>query len=224
LDRPEIEPTNVDWPCPRCSTPVVLRYDDEMLRVLCPECPGFFQGEARNRREHRENPRGTISVLPIPAAGVKGRTPLAVLEASFQWITHQTLLWSRGMCPECMGEADLDVQVCPDHRPGDGLCETCGSFYAGLVDVTCETCGDGISGLLAFAAWRHPTVLTCFADNQFVLGYPDGATARAALDFSESIRSVDPIDYEVEWSFDDEAVVVRIDDTATVVSAERVTP
>lgn len=221
LDRPEMEPTRVDWPCPRCGAAVELRYGDGMLRVLCTECPGFFQGEAQTRRERRENPLGTITVLPVPAAGVKGRTPMEVLDASVGWLTHHIRMWLSGMCPECTGPITPEITVCPSHATGDDLCQACNNHYVGIVDATCETCGDGITSLLAGAAWRHPTVLAFFADHGYDLTQPDAKSYRVAKIFEETVRSREPLDFELRWTLDDEVLTVRLDDDLDFIEVTR---
>lgn len=221
LDRPEVSPARVDWPCPRCGADVELRFDDEMLRLLCTECPGFFRGEAQSRRERRENPHGTISILPIPPAGVKDRSPEEALVAGIQWITHRARMFRAGMCPECSGAVDTQMAVCAEHEPEDGLCGTCGNRHAGLVDMTCETCGEGMSGLLAAATWTDPTVLSFFDDHGYDLGNLDKDAVRVAPTFEETVRSVEPLDYEMRWTLDGETLAVRIDDDLEVIDTTR---
>lgn len=221
LDRPEVGPTRLDWPCPRCGADVELRYDDEMLRVLCTACPGLFEGEAQTRRERRENPRGTISILPIPPAGLEGRTPEELLAAAFQWISHQAAMMSAGMCSECSGRVDADVHVCPDHDPGDGLCEACGSRYAAIADLTCEICGDGITALMGAMVWKHPTVRSFFADHGYSLTTSDPPSVRASVTYDEVVHAIDPLDYELRWTFGDDALRVRVDGDLDVTEIER---
>lgn len=221
LDRPKVGPTRLDWPCPRCDADVELRYDDEMLRVLCTACPGLFEGEAQTRRERRENPRGTISILPIPPAGVEGRTPEELLAAAFQWISHRASMMSAGMCSECSGRVDVDVHVCPDHDPGDGLCEACGSRYAAIADLACEICGHGITALMGAMAWKHPGVRVFYADHGYSLVTADPPSVRASVTYDEIVHSIDPLDYELQWAFGDETLRVRLDGDLEVTEIER---
>lgn len=217
LDRPEVGPTRVDWPCPWCGADVELRHDDEMLRVLCPECPGTFRGEAQSRRERRENPPGTISVLPIPPAGVKGRPPRELLNAAFTWIWNRDTMASSGMCPECSGPISVELHVCEEHDPGDGLCEACGSRFAAIADMTCETCGDGLTALMGAAAWADARVRTFFQHHGYDLNTADPETVRASVDYEETVHAFEPADIEFRWTFDDETLAVHLDDDLDVI-------
>jgi hypothetical protein len=221
LDRPAVEPTRVDWPCPRCGADVTLRYDDEMLRVLCTACPGFFQGEAQSKRERRENPTGTISVLPIPPAGIEGRGPRELLAAAFVWLWYRDTMAASGMCPECSGDIDVEVLVCPDHEPGEGLCDACGSRFGAIADMTCEVCGDGLTSLMGATALADPRVLQYFFDHGFDLTTADPAAVRATVSYDEVVLDGDPPGYEFRWTFDGETLAVRLADALDVVHFER---
>lgn len=221
LDRPEVEPTRVDRPCPRCGADVLLRYDDEVLRVLCTECPGLFEGEVETPRERRENPPGTLSVLPLPPAGVKNRTPEEILEVALQWLVGRTGTRVRGLCPDCSGSVVTEIRTCPDHRADEGLCPTCGSRYAAIVIATCEVCGEGSSSVLSTATWGHPDVNAFFRDHGHDSLWPDFETLSVVGLFDETVRSREPLDYEMRWTLDGESMRVRVNGDLEVLEVER---
>ncbi|NIW32349.1 MAG: hypothetical protein GWN07_05365, partial [Actinobacteria bacterium] len=98
LDRPDVGPAEVDWPCPRCGADLELGSSGDVIRVLCNECPGLFRGGSLGRRPRREHPGGTVSILPIPPVGFENRSPTEVLEAAVRWILHRATMQSDGVC------------------------------------------------------------------------------------------------------------------------------
>ena len=221
LGAPTVDPTPVGWPCPHCGADVELRYEDEMLRVLCTECPGTFHGEVSTERERRENPRGTLSVLPIPPAGVEGRSPAAILQAAFKWIWHRGTMAASGLCPECSGAVVTDVLLCPDHDAEAGPCEVCGNRVEAIADVTCETCGHGMTTLLSVFVGNYPPVLAYFHDHGFDLADPDPTGVDVLTGYEEVVHARDPLDYELRWTFEGETLAVRVDADLDVVDVTR---
>ncbi len=221
LGNPDVDREPVDRPCPRCGAAVELRYEDEALRVLCTSCPGFFEGETDTEREHRENPPGTISVLPLPASGVEGRTPTEILDAAATWMIRRTEFHTAGMCPTCAGEVETITLACPDHDATDGLCATCGRGIAGLADVTCPTCGDGMTSALTIMAVGDVAVRSFFADHGRDLVSPEYETALLLATPEETVRATDPLEYEIAWSLGGETLTVTLDDGPAVVEVTR---
>lgn len=221
LGEPSVERSPVDRPCPRCGEPVELRYGNESLRVLCTACPGFFEGETDSARENRENPPGTISVLPLPASGVTDRTPAEILDAAATWMIRRNEFYAAGMCPTCAGDVQTALVVCPDHDPTDGLCGTCDRAIACLADLTCPTCGDGVTSAVSILAVGDPTLRSFFADHGYDLVAPGYEAAIGLATPEESLRETDPLDYELAWTLDGETLRIRMNEEPAVVEAER---
>jgi hypothetical protein len=100
-------------PCVRCGATLDAYYEDERLRIACPEC-GHGHGE-----------------YPFPPGGLHDRTDAEVLAAFDQRVRHLHCLAKDGVCPECNGRVETAIE-----RGGD--CCLGASLHA---EHVCQQCG-----------------------------------------------------------------------------------
>ena len=118
-----IERTTVDRQCPYCAAEVELVAVDDDHRVRCTNCEGLFRGTTSSVRTEIPHPESAITIVPLPTAGLRGRTPEEILDTGVSWSIQRALSFARGTCPECAGIVTTEAEVCPDHD--EGICESC---------------------------------------------------------------------------------------------------
>ncbi len=211
---PRVERTTVDRPCPYCDAKVELVAVDDDLRVCCTNCDGVFGGTTTSVRTKTPHPESTITIVPLPTAGLRDRSPEEILDAGVSWSIQRALSFAKGICPECSGIVSTDVEVCPAHE--EGICGRCERRIAGRVDFHCHTCQNGMVTNLTIIALLDPTVLGFFHRHGYDLLQPSFEDGGALISCSETVHSVDPLRYEATWSFDGEELTIRIDDALDV--------
>jgi len=214
-EHPSFDPVTLEESCPYCDAAVELHHDADQLRVLCSSCSGTFEGERETLSGARDphgtpNPPGTLSTFAFPPAGLRDRDPDTVLEAALSRLVSRSRDASAGVCPDCAGPVDRTAAICPDHDP-EGICEACGSRFAGLVTMNCETCRNTHAGVLALVGLSDPRIVSFFADHGIDPLDPSWAFATAFLGVEERVRGTDPLDYEAAWTLGDETLRVRFD-------------
>ena len=88
---PELEPFAVEGACIDCGAGLEAFYEDERLRVVCPDCG----------RGHAD--------WPFPPGGLENRTPEEVANAFNQRVRHLLCLSADGVCPDCNGRMETTV-------------------------------------------------------------------------------------------------------------------
>jgi hypothetical protein len=82
-EDPVVERAPTDRPCPFCSAPIEVSYQQERVEMCCPDCPGVLRHE--NAGEQFDADPGSFSHLEnmsLPPTGPYGRTPTEVLQAA----------------------------------------------------------------------------------------------------------------------------------------------
>jgi hypothetical protein len=137
IGDPSIESTPVEATCDRCGSTVELSYEDGTTWARCSRCEGYWPQRG-----------GEIFGFSLPPAGLRGRTPDEILDATIVYSIHRFETMTDGICPECGGSVDTSLAVCADHDADDGICDECNSHFVGIITSVCRSCK---------FAWRCPS-------------------------------------------------------------------
>ncbi len=196
-------PVVVDETCYRCDSPIAVSYDDDRLYTRCTECDGAVDADG-----------GAITALPMPPAGLAGRTPEGLVRSTCISYFAELGMLRADVCPVCAGRIDLDLEVCTEHAvPEDGLCSTCRTEPGTIGEAVCRTCRLYRVFVPMFAAHSHPAI----AETLAARGYNPAAPGYREL--CEMLRwpvepSADSVAYTVPTP--DGERTVRIDGTLLV--------
>jgi hypothetical protein len=204
----------LDERCPLCGAGVVVKYEDQWLRVRCTECYGLFGDQA---------PAGTLFLTNYPAAGLTARDSEHALAAGLYRCALDITYLMYGICRECAGTISSSVTVCDVHDIKNGQpCDTCGTPFPVWADMTCDTCG--FAKRLPVEMFATGLVLATELTSNPELDI-DSPTVDEAIDLLqncvETDLSTDPI--RVRLSIDIETTVfsLTLDDEMNVVEFDR---
>lgn len=210
-DRPELERTAIDQSCGYCGAPVEIAWRAGSVEVYCTDCPGTFGRRGGN--EELAGGGGYIGRMPLPPAGLEGRTPEAVHRAAGVWGTLELVAMGAGICPRCSAALAESASACPDHDASAGLCETCDGIHVAHYSVRCTNCifeggGDFVIKLLATTPLLN--FLLDHGHNPF--DPADPATLHQVLaDYDEAVDATDPLQATFSFSLDGERLDVTVD-------------
>lgn len=207
-DDPTVESAPVDAACGRCGGRVEVTYEAGTTWARCGECEGYWPRRG-----------GEIFGFSLPPAGLRGRDPDEVFDATIAYSVHRFEAMSRGVCPECGSAVDAALSVCADHD-GGGVCDACDSYFAGVVVSVCDACT---------FAWRspdyapvshHPALVAFYYDHgvEHVPATWDGI--RRGFDWAEEPLGTDPPSLRITAALDGDSRSFVLDSTGTVVSVE----
>jgi DNA-binding transcriptional ArsR family regulator len=213
LDR-----TEIDRPCPFCAANVEIAYEEEHVSLHCPECFGFQDPPDAAGEERVEF--GNLGHLLLPPAGARSRSPADVLRAAEIWTATEMQSVYLGVCRRCSGAVEHDVEVCEDHEPGAGPCDTCGQRFGATFSATCTNCIFRMQAPMVTYLGPHPEMkrflmdhdVEPFASEAFVLH-------TGAVDETRLAR--DPFRATYTFSLATEQLVVTVNDAPTVVDVTR---
>lgn len=212
-DDPQIEPTRIDEPCPHCNARMFVAYRGEQVHGYCRECDGVYDHTSTSEAIVDADEYGYLGGLPLPPAGVQGRTPDEVNRTGYLWGLLEIIAVASGLCPSCSAPLDESIQVCEDHDTTDGVCGRCGNRYAVLVEARCRNCHHEQSGSLVLAALSNDALQAFLIDHGINPVTPASPTAyeRVVMDYDEEIRSVDPLEARLTFAVDDDTLTLEFD-------------
>jgi len=220
-DDPVVERTPIDEPCPLCSAPIEVSYQQERVEMYCSECPGLFDQEDSGEQFAAEF--GSLGHIYLPPAGIQGRTPAEIQYAAEAWSNLELLGFSAGICPRCAGVIEQSVSVCENHDGSEAVCEQCGRRYAALFEVECGACQYASSGIPIICLLAETELLSFVTDHGANPLLPDTHdVAQGALaDYDEEVRSVEPVEVALSFRIRDEMLTLVVDESGSVVDATR---
>jgi hypothetical protein len=192
----------VDVECVACGDELTATYRHGTLFVRCDE-------------------HGILHANSLPPAAVRDRDPDTVLALAERNAKNELDRALAGACIHCWG--DVDVRT-PAAIPDDALADqdaTDDALEQVLVEFACADCGMRFWTPASATVVRHPAVVSFYHDHGMNVqdeGYLDLAFVSGT---NGTIESRDPVRVRVDVELDDDALHVRIDDTATVVDTER---
>ncbi|WP_411963961.1 hypothetical protein [Haloferax sp. YSMS24] len=205
------DPVNVDAletgvPCSYCGTVTILRYDDDHLYLLCPNCPGHTTSDRW--------PDGILASFGFPPAGLQNREANEVLQAGLTWYDAKTAPMMEGVCPECAGEVDESVVVCPDHEPlEDGVCERCLMVRPIWLLYECRNCRYWRIFSLERFLYDRPPVVSFFFERGVDLVDRRRETASYVLESDADVTSDDPLTIRVRLPFEGDVLRLGLETT-----------
>jgi hypothetical protein len=219
-DAPVVERTRLDQPCHYCGAPIEVSYRQDRVLKYCTACPG--------RNQHPSGvvdapSDGYLGSLPLPPAGVQGRTAAEVYQAAWTWANLEFLAEAGGVCSRCSAALDESVTVCDDHA-GEGVCEACGNRHAVQFDADCPNCINDLQGpfvLKLVSDTRLLRFLTAHDLNPVAPAQASiAAVDRVHMDYTEVVESVDPFAATFTFSVDGDDLSLTVDESLDVVDAE----
>lgn len=215
------EVTPIDAPCPYCGRSVEISYREGRLVILCTECAGTFAGSETDAPFLEEHPHGTIAILPLPPAGVTGRTPRATLDATIVWTFTEFLALASGLCPRCSVAIDWPLRVCEDHDTSEGCCDLCNTRHAVNIDYDCPNCSHEEANVpVGFNLFlTAPELMSFFSSRGLIPAIPTWETSAPMFDYRDEVIEVDPLKVKLTYTLEGDRLEMTIDDELNVLEA-----
>lgn len=217
-EDPVLEPAVIDFGCRLCGANIEVSYAEERVRLYCTNCPGLYATSPGSDIQANRSGYGYVGSLPLPPAGIKGRSAFEVMKAAITRGHLDFVSAANDICPKCSAVMDHSVAVCEAHHVEEGVCEVCGNRHAAHVDSHCTNCIYGIDGILL----NHligSLELRRFVAEQGLDPIVDGE--QWGWDFEEEIRSSDPFEAQYTITVGDEAITLTVGPDFSVVETER---
>jgi hypothetical protein len=190
---PELEPFGVEGECIDCGTGLEAFYEDERLRVVCPDCC----------RDHAD--------WDFPPGGLEDRTPEAVMDAFNQRVRHLLCLSADGVCPDCNGRMETTVSY------ADSNAEATVD-----VTHWCRRCENETNTTIGISLLDDAEVVSFYRDHGVDLNaVPFWTLPWCVADEDTTVLDDDPWRFRVDVALDDERLEVVLDGALAVVDAER---
>lgn len=207
-ENPVLEPTVIEETCARCGNPVEIAYGDGTTWAQCTVCEGYWRGD------------GELFGFSLPPEGLRERGPEEILDATIVYSIHRFETMNDGVCPVCAGAVGASLDVCEDHDAGDGICDTCGFHYQGIITFVCDSCK---------FAWRspgwapvhcHPATVSFYYDHGVEHVQSSWTAIRRGFEWREKLLSSNPIKLRITVSHERDELDATLDETGTVVDVE----
>jgi DNA-binding HxlR family transcriptional regulator len=221
-DAPGFDRTGVDQSCRYCGAPVEADWTDGSVRLFCTDCDGTY-GEEHSSDGGRTAPDGYLGRLPLPPAGLEGRTPDEAVRAAWTWANLEIMALSSGLCPRCAATVETAVYVCDDHDPGDGVCAACDRRHEVGVGFQCTNCILHTGGALSVGLVARTPLLDALTDAGHNPVAPDSIDAVDGVhdDYGEEVLSTDPFRARLTFDVDGDRLALTVDDDLAVVETTR---
>jgi DNA-binding transcriptional ArsR family regulator len=222
-EAPVLEPTEIDAACYRCGSPIVVRYRESRLDVYCTGCRGTYGRSYRPDDTELDEEYGFLGGLPMPPAGLRGRSAEELFRAAWTWGNLEILSLATGICPRCSAPVDHDVDVCEDHDAGEELCADCGNRHAVYLLAACTNCVFDTAGEAVLRLAANTAFLDFVTDHGLNPVAPDDIAAidRVHGEFEEEVLSTDPFEARFTFGLEGSELTLVLDDDLNVVETER---
>lgn len=223
-ESPEIEPTEVEWPCSQCGAPVEVSYQQEWVALSCTECPGMYGSElaAGESAPDEQLTHGYLGGLNLPPAAVQGRDPTDVVRTAIKWDFLERLATSSGICPRCSAPMERTLTVCDEHDADDGLCEACGTRNQVTYEATCQNCPLRNVGPLPSGLQANTDVIDFLTDHGINPLSPTQAQWETVADmWEEELVSFDPFEARLTYTLEGDVLAFTVDEYLNVSDVSR---
>jgi hypothetical protein len=213
-----LERTEIGMDCVQCGASLAITYRNGQLYTVCTGCEGRFADDDRT-------PHGTIMWFAFDPAGLSHRSAEETFAASIFRAMQKFTMQMGGLCPDCSGPVEGEMDVCDDHDP-DGVCANCGRrdrLQARWVCTVCKNAGHGPPDGNVIV---HPRVLAFYANHGFDIGYDTNDFAgivralRAMADNEAELVSRDPLRVRVTVRYGGDRLRLVVDEAMHVVGIE----
>lgn len=214
---PVREPSPTDKSCPFCSAPMEIGYQQERVTMYCFECPGLY-GHTDSDESHPAE-SGTLGIIPLPPAGVEGRTAGEMHQVAEIWTATTMQRIARGVCSRCSGTIEHSIHVCETHDASEGTCDQCGMRLGATASAICTNCIFEMEAPVAGHLAVHPEVMAFMIEHGIDPVAPEGFLPYSAVD--ETIRTTDPFAARYTFTADEDTITLTVDDDLSVVEIMR---
>lgn len=212
-ERLNIDPIDVDEPCPICETSTLTaRCTDNVLAVEC---------GCLNR---------PVAVLSLPPGGHRRTPGEDLVTVADRYHRQQVALLADGICPECAGGVEATLRRVPaptptDHEASDDHDESAvapaASSEHGSTDERrasmefgCTECGFRLASPVAVTIVEHPSVIGFFAAHG--IDIRERPLWNLGEEWSETTLSTDPWCVRVSVRLDGDRLDVLVGEGPTV--------
>jgi predicted nucleic acid-binding Zn-ribbon protein len=192
--RAALSGADADGDCADCGGSLRMEYDESVLRVACPDCGRDYMG------------------VEFPPSAVEARAGEDLPTAFDQWVRHNLLLASRGVCTWCAGRMPAEITL----RESDG------PEPAAYVGRNCEHCGGSLWTTPGENVLYHPAVVSFFHERGAdVTSRPLWELGFVTSDDAVTVRSEEPWELAVTATCDGDELRLVLDGDANVVGVEK---
>jgi hypothetical protein len=214
---PVRERTRTSRPCPICSGPIEVGYEEERVTLHCPECPGLI--ERVDADGDRATEPGNLGYRPLPPAAVAGRTAEEMHDVSKTWTSLTVHAMARGICPRCSGKVDHEVEVCESHDKSDGTCGQCGRVHGTVFSAICTNCTFDVHAGVAGFLGAKTEVMAFLIEHGIDPLSPGDFHPYSAVE--ETILSTDPFEAQYTVTVEDDTLTMIVDAELSVIEVTR---
>jgi endogenous inhibitor of DNA gyrase (YacG/DUF329 family) len=233
-DRPTLERSPVEEPCPYCGAPVAIEWEKGGVSVFCSACAGRYDHTRPPHADGDEDDgdgdddvEGYLGRHPLPPAGVRGRDADEVLRAAWTWANLEILALASGLCPRCTATVEWEAELCERHDAGEsGLCESCGGRHAVSVRATCTNCILQTGGEPVVALAAETELLALLTGRGLNPVSPASVHRVEAVhgDYEETILSREPLRARYTFAVEGERLSLTVDEELSIVESRREPP
>ncbi|MFB6191755.1 MAG: helix-turn-helix domain-containing protein [Haloarculaceae archaeon] len=220
---PTLDRTGIEESCELCGATIEARWRAGSVELLCPACAGKYGRAYAEDRTGSPVEGGYLGRLPLPPAGLRGRSPTEAMRAAWTWGNLEILAISAGICPRCSATVERTPTVCEDHDAGEGLCEECGDLYAVGLHAACTNCVFETGGEFSVALTAETELLDLLTDHGLnpVAPAPASRVNEVHSDYGEEVLSTDPFRARFTFELEGDELTVTVDDELRVVETAR---
>lgn len=189
-EDPILDPFRVRGGCVSCGGPLEASYEDEQMAITCADC-GHGHGE-----------------YGFPPGGLRDRSLEEVTEAFDNRVRHLHCLAADGVCPECSGRMDTEINFEE---------ERCCLGVKTVVNHVCERCGHTLCSAPGLRLLDHSEVVSFHRDRGVHLDErPYWTLPWCVSEHYTEIIEEEPIVLTVRIPLGEEVLNVTLDDSLTV--------
>ncbi|MBX0324154.1 helix-turn-helix domain-containing protein [Halomicroarcula sp. F13] len=221
-ETPAFERTRIEEACEYCGAPVEVRWRSGNVELFCTECAGRYGQSYGATKRPEPVAAGYLGRMPLPPAGLQGRTPDEIVRAAWTWSHLEMLAMSSGLCPRCSAPVETDVFVCEDHDASDGLCDRCDGAHAVNVGARCTNCIFRSGGVLVVVLLADTALLAFLTAHGLNPVAPDSIRRlnEVLADYDETVLSTDPFRARFTFGVDGDRLTLTVDDDLSVVGVD----
>ena len=196
----DLEPIDLEDPCPVCNGPMTFDYEHERVVVECDEC--FYAGR-----------------FPVPPGAFAGYEVDRFPDVTERYVRTFIAQFSNGFCPSCTGPVEPELITLDDLGGWDVPAE-----FANVASVKydCERCGSSSQLDLKTVLLTHPAVVSFYHDHGTDVRDISIFRQREPTEIPQTqLLEGDPPRATVTYTTDDASLTLTVDDALEVVDIDR---
>ena len=213
-ERPTLEAEAVDATCHLCDGAVVVGYEEHHVIAACRRCRGIWP--------HTDGEGGVLFRLPVPPAGLSGRTRAELFYATLEYTVHRIRSSLDGVCPDCSSVVEPSLGTCEAHDPGgQGGCPQCHRQHALEAVVGCPRCNAVSCVPLTVAILAFPVVTAFYYDHGIEQRFASWHPFRRGQTVEETVIDTAPLRVRVTVPCADAELRLTLDASLSLVDVSR---